>query len=124
MNNMINISVLGIIFGNGILVLLVVLIVVIILLCVNWICCNLVVNGEKLEVYFILVGLIYLVIGIMVIVILFFLLVGYIVLVKFLSYKLVWVCLVFFCLYLLIYFCVDLVESLFLFISSVGKVIK
>ncbi|PNM12443.1 DUF3772 domain-containing protein [Yersinia enterocolitica] len=124
MNNMINISVSGTIFGNGISALLVALTAAIIPLRANRIRRNLVVNGEKPEAYSTLAGLIHLAIGITAIAILLSLLVGYIALAKFLSYKLVWVCLVLSCLYLLTHLCVDLAESLFSPTSSAGKAIK
>ncbi|WP_162526857.1 DUF3772 domain-containing protein [Yersinia canariae] len=124
MNNMINISVSGTIFGNGISALLVALTAAIIPLRANRIRRHLMVNGEKPEAYSTLAGLIHLAIGITAIAILLSLLVGYIALAKFLSYKLVWVCLVLSCLYLLTHFCVDLAESLFSPASSAGKAIK
>ena len=124
MNNMINISVSGTIFGNGISALLVALTAAIIPLRANRIRRNLVVNGEKPEAYSTLAGLIHLAIGITAIAILLSLLVGYIALAKFLSYKLVWVCPVLSCLYLLTHLCVDLAESLFSPTSSAGKAIK
>ncbi|WP_186378676.1 DUF3772 domain-containing protein [Yersinia kristensenii] len=124
MNNMINISVSGTIFGNGISALLVALTAAIIPLRANRIRRQLMVNGEKPEAYSTLAGLIHLAIGITAIAILLSLLVGYIALAKFLSYKLVWVCLVLACVYLLTHLCVDLAESLFSPTSSAGKAIK
>ncbi|MFV8798504.1 DUF3772 domain-containing protein [Yersinia sp. LJYL362] len=124
MNNMINISVSGTIFGNGISALLVALTAAIIPLRANRIRRHLMVNGEKPEAYSTLAGLIHLAIGITAIAILLSLLVGYIALAKFLSYKLVWSCLVLACLYLLTHLCVDLAESLFSPTSSAGKAIK
>ena len=124
MNNMINISVSGAIFSNGISALLVALTAAIIPLRANRVRRNLVVNGEKPEAYSTLAGLIHFAIGITALAILLSLLVGYIALAKFLSYKLVWSCLVIACLYLLVHLCVDLAESIFSPTSSAGKAIK
>ncbi|EEP96747.1 MscS Mechanosensitive ion channel [Yersinia aldovae ATCC 35236] len=124
MNNMINISVSGSIFGNGIAALLVALTAAIIPLRANRVRRNLVANGEKPEAYSTLAGLIHFAISITAIAILLSLLIGYIALAKFLSYKLVWSCLVLACLYLLVHLCVDLADSLFSPTSSAGKAIK
>lgn len=124
MNTMINISVSGAIFGNGISALLVALTAAIIPLRANRIRRNLMANGERPEAYSTLAGLIHLAIGITAVGILLSLLVGYIALAKFLSYKLVWCCLVFSCLYLLTHLFVDLAESIFSPNSSAGKAIK
>ncbi|WP_186367174.1 DUF3772 domain-containing protein [Yersinia vastinensis] len=124
MNNMINISISGAIFGNGISALLMALTAAIIPLRANRIRRNLVSNGEKPEAYSTLAGLIHFAIGVTALAILLSLLVGYIALAKFLSYKLVWTCLVLSCLYLLIHLCVDLAESLFSPNSRAGKAIK
>ncbi|WP_186371136.1 DUF3772 domain-containing protein [Yersinia alsatica] len=124
MNNMINVSVSGTIFGNGISAMLMALTAAIIPLRANRIRRNLVANGEKPEAYSTLAGLIHFAIGMTALAILVSLLMGYISLAKFLSYKLVWSCLVLSCLYLLTHLCVDLAESIFSPTSRAGKAIK
>ncbi|WP_145482954.1 DUF3772 domain-containing protein [Yersinia rohdei] len=123
-NNMIDISVSGAIFGNGISALLMALTATIIPLRANRIRRNLIAKGERPEAYSTLAGLLHFAIRVTAIAILLSLLVGYIALAKFLSYKLVWICLVLACLYLLIHLCVDLAESIFSPTNRAGKAIK